>query len=66
MENDRRIVLTVGELDGLTIRPIVDASGGLVSIDLTVDTLPGMRLVLSADAVRELSYAFERVRIEHG
>lgn len=48
--------LTSGRLDGLVLSPIVLA-GKLVSLAAEVDSLPGLRLVLEAAAVRELHTA---------
>lgn len=59
-----RVVLTVGELDGLTITPVVD-DGELHSLVFTVDTLPGIRMVVSAGASRELMFALGRIVMEH-
>lgn len=42
-----------GRLDGLHIQPVTNDSG-LKSLHFTVDTLPGMRLIVDADAAREL------------
>lgn len=48
--------LTMGRLDGLTISPIADDSG-IKFLEFTVDTLPGMRLILEEEAADELCYA---------
>ncbi len=48
-----RRVLSTGRLDGLAISPVGDETGVLF-LNFTVDTLPGLRLVLEADAAREL------------
>jgi hypothetical protein len=49
--------LTKGRLDGLMISPIKDEAGQIVCVDFTVESLPGLRLVLEAAAVKELHYA---------
>ena len=46
--------LTKGQLDGLMIAPTVDKEGRIVSLMLTVDTLPGLRVVLDGAAGREV------------
>lgn len=51
-----RVVLTTGRLDGLVISPIKEGDK-IKFLDLTVDTLPGLRLVIEADAARELQTA---------
>jgi hypothetical protein len=50
---NERAVLTTGRLDGLVITPIGDESG-LKFLDLTVDSLPGLRLIVEAKAAEEL------------
>ena len=50
-------VLTTGRLDGLMITPIVAPDGELKFVDFTVDTLPGLRLVVEGAAARELHEA---------
>lgn len=47
-------VLSQGELDGLTISPAIDAHGKVRRLEFTADTLPGLRLVVSAGAAAEL------------
>lgn len=47
-------VLSVGRLDGLMISPAFDDGGKIVSLLLTVDTIPGIRMVLDAAAAAEL------------
>lgn len=51
---DIRTVLTTGRLDGLVIDPIHDADGALIFLDFSVDTLPGLRLVVEVAAAAEL------------
>lgn len=48
--------VTQGRLDGLVISPITDEHGVIKFVDFTVDTLPGMRLTLEADAAEELHH----------
>jgi hypothetical protein len=60
MRNDDRKVLTTGQLDGLMISPIKD-DAGIRFLDFTVDTLPGLRLVVEADAARELRDALTMI-----
>ena len=48
-----RKVLTTGRLDGLTISPIKDGEY-LKYLNFTVDTLPGLRLVVETSAACEL------------
>jgi hypothetical protein len=43
-----------GQLDGLTLSPIVDDAGKLMCIDATCDRLPGLRLTVQAGAAEEL------------
>ncbi len=50
-------VITRGRLDGLIVTPIMH-DGQLAFVDVTVDTLPGARLVLEGAAVRELAQVF--------
>jgi hypothetical protein len=51
--SEERKILTTGRLDGLRIGQIGDETG-LKFLDFTVDTLPGLRIVVEADAAREL------------
>jgi hypothetical protein len=46
-------ILTTGRLDGLMIQPLV-VDGAVTHLHLTFDTLPGLRLIIEADAAREL------------
>jgi hypothetical protein len=48
--------LTKGRLDGLVITPI-RTGNQLVFVHFTVDSLPGLRLIVEADAVKELHSA---------
>lgn len=51
--SDEKRVLTVGRLDGLTITPVQAADGGGF-LHFTVESMPGLRLVIEIDAAREL------------
>jgi hypothetical protein len=51
--SDEPKVLTTGRLDGLVITPI-GIDGDWTFLDFTVKDLPGLRLVIEADAAREL------------
>lgn len=55
-EKDPPKQLTVGRLDGLMIQPVVE-NDEIKFVDFTVDSLPGLRLVLEGEAARELCYA---------
>ncbi len=57
---DDRTTLTTGRLDGLTISPVVK-DGQLVFLAITVETLPGLRLIVEADAARELRDALTMI-----
>lgn len=46
-------VLTTGRLDGLIISPIKDKTE-ITFLDFTVDTLPGLRLIIEVAAAYEL------------
>jgi hypothetical protein len=48
--------LTKGRLDGLVITPIKDGDK-LEFVDFTIDSVPGLRLVVEAEAIKELHYA---------
>lgn len=52
MEQER-IVLTTGRLDGLVISPL-RIGDEITFLELTVDSLPGLRIVLEAGAAKEL------------
>ena len=60
MSSDKRQVLTTGRLDGLVITPIKDQTE-IKFLDFTVDTLPGLRLVVEARAARELRDALAMI-----
>jgi len=60
MSHDERKVLTTGRLDGLVISPVVDGTE-IKFLTFTVDTLPGIRLVVEADAGRELRDALNAI-----
>jgi hypothetical protein len=55
-----RVVLTTGLLDGLTISPVKNGEG-IKSLVFTVDTLPGLHLVLEASAAKELRDALSMI-----
>lgn len=57
MSEEPKTVLTTGRLDGLCVTPMKDETGVCTHVHFTVDTLPGLRLIIEADAVRELHYA---------
>lgn len=59
MGNERK-VLTTGRFDGLVISPIQDENE-IHFLDFAVDTLPGLRLVVEADAARELQDALTAI-----
>lgn len=50
--------LTSGRLDGLMITPVVSKDPDQQFVHLTVDTLPGLRLIIEGAAIRELHVAF--------
>lgn len=58
------IQLTVGRLDGLIITPVAN-DGVLTHVHLTVDTLPGLRLILEAGAMAELYEVFGIMLRDH-
>ena len=53
MAGQDRTVLSIGRLDGLVITPITSGAETLF-LDFTVDTVPGLRLVVEVAAAREL------------
>lgn len=55
-----RVALTTGRLDGLEITP-VEQEGEIKFLTFTVHTLPGLRIVIEADAARELQTALATV-----
>lgn len=61
MENDDLTVLTTGELDGLVLTPIADEHDGLRLLVVSIDSLPGMRMTLTAGAVRELAFSLNQI-----
>lgn len=55
-----------GRLDGLHLQPLVDADGKLTHVHCTVDTLPGLRLIVEAAAVAEMHAALGALLGQHG
>lgn len=53
--------LTKGLLDGLLLSPTFDDRGQLASLLVTVDTLPGLRIVVDGAAVVEVHAALAAV-----
>lgn len=53
-------ILTTGRLDGLVITPIAK-DGAVTALVFTARDLPGLRLILEADAARELTTAIDIV-----
>lgn len=48
------IVITTGRLDGLNVQPICVEGSDPTHLHFTVDTLPGLRIIVEAAAAREL------------
>lgn len=46
--------LTKGRLDGLQVSPIVGADGEIVCLHFTIKDMPGLRIIVEADACKEL------------
>lgn len=55
------IELTRGLLDGLIMTPVVGLDGGVKFLDLTFRDMPGVRMVLEAEAVREIQIALDHI-----
>jgi hypothetical protein len=60
-QRGERKVLTTGRLDGLVIQPFKDALGVLRFLNFTVNTLPGLRVVVETAAARELRDALTMI-----
>lgn len=58
--SEERKILTTGRLDGLGISPIADDTG-IKFLDFTVETLPGLRVIVEVDAARELRDALTMI-----
>ena len=59
MSDSGRKILTTGRLDGLIITPFHGECGRFLAF--TVDSLPGLRLVVEIGAARELRNALTEV-----
>lgn len=57
--------LTKGRLDGLVISPLREGDR-LAFVHFTVESLPGLRLIVEGDAVRELHHALGILLDQHG